>query len=127
MAEKAMMDVEREEALAKFCAEQAGEKLAEDVVALKVRDLSSIADYFIIMTATSVPHLKALVGHLEDEVREKFQVRPLAVDGEPASDWVLIDFGSVLVHVMGEEARRKYELERLWSDAPRLAIAAAAR
>jgi ribosome-associated protein len=48
----------------------------------------------------------------------------LSVDGEPASEWVLIDFGSVLVHVMSEEARNKYELERLWSDAPRLEIAA---
>ena len=113
----------KEETLARFCAEQALEKLGADVVALNVRDISSIADYFIIVTATSVPHLKALVGHLEETVREKFQRRPLAVDGEPASEWVLIDFGSVLIHIMGEEARNRYELERLWSDAPRMDLA----
>ncbi len=114
----------RDELLARFCAEQALEKLGSDVTALDLREISSVADYFVIITATSVPHLKALTGHLEDEVRTQFQRRPLAVDGEPFSEWVLIDFGSVLVHIMSEEARNKYELERLWSDAPRLEIAA---
>ena len=118
-----MADILQDEALARFCAEQSLEKLGGDVVALNVRDISSIADYFVIVTATSVPHLKALAGHLEDSVREKFQRRPLTVDGEPVSEWVLIDFGSVLVHIMGEETRNKYELERLWSDAPQLEIA----
>ena len=114
----------RDELLACFCAEQALEKLGSDVIALDLREISSVADYFVIVTATSVPHLKALVGHLEDEVRTKLQRKPLSVDGEPASEWVLIDFGSVLVHIMSEEARNKYELERLWSDAPRLEVAA---
>ncbi|MBE6381386.1 MAG: ribosome silencing factor [Lentisphaerae bacterium] len=114
----------RDEQLARFCAEQAMEKLGGNVVALDVRDISSIADYFIIVTATSVPHLKALTGHLEEEVKKEFQRRALAVDGEPASEWVLIDFGSVLVHIMGEEARSRYDLERLWSDAPRLELSA---
>ena len=119
MAENNVM---RDEMLARFCAEQAMEKLGGDVVALNVRDISSVADYFIIVTATSVPHLKALTGHLEEEVKKEFQRRALAVDGEPSSEWVLIDFGSVLVHIMGEEARSKYDLERLWSDAPRLEL-----
>ena len=116
-------NVRRDEELARFCAEQALEKLGADVLALNVRDISSIADYFVIVTATSVPHLKALASHLEETVREKFQRRPLAVDGEPVSEWVLIDFGSVLIHLMGEETRARYELERLWSDAPQLEIA----
>jgi len=115
-------NVRRDEELARFCAAQALEKLGSDVVALNVRDISSIADCFVIVTATSVPHLKALAGHLEETVRENFQRRPLAVDGEPASGWVLIDFGSVLVHIMSEEIRAKYELERLWSDAPQLDV-----
>ena len=117
----------REDAFARFCAETLQDKLAEDVAALAVRELSSIADYFIIATANSQPHLKALAGHLEREAREKYQRRPLAVDGEPASDWVLIDFGNVLVHLMSEDARRKYDLERLWGDAPRLDLAEAKR
>lgn len=112
-----------DEMLARFCAAQALEKIGGDVVVLDVRDISSVADYFIIITATSVPHLKALVGHLEETVRKELGRRALAVDGEPASEWVLIDFGSVLVHIMSAEARAKYELERLWSDAPRLEIA----
>ena len=65
-------NVGRDESLARFCAEQAMEKLGGDVVALDVRDISSIADYFVIVTATSVPHLKALVSFLEEEVRSKF-------------------------------------------------------
>ena len=124
MAENIAEKVDREEKLARFCAEQAMEKLGGNVVALNVRDISSIADYFVIVTATSVPHLKALAGFLEEEVKKEFQRRPLAVDGEPFSEWVLIDFGSVLVHIMGEEARSRYDLERLWSDAPRLELSA---
>lgn len=126
MTEKTM-EPARTEAFARFCAETAQEKLAENVVALAVRNLSSIADYFIIATAGSQPHLKALTSHLEREAREKWQIRPLAVDGEPASDWVLIDFGDVLVHLMSADARGKYDLERLWGDAPRLQLAEAKR
>ena len=104
----------RDELLACFCAEQALEKLGSDVIALDLREISSVADYFVIVTATSVPHLKALVGHLEDEVRTKLQRKPLSVDGEPASEWVLIDFGSVLVHVFSRDAREFYDLEKLY-------------
>lgn len=120
-------DQAQEERFARFCAETLQDKLAEEVTALAVRDLSSIADYFIIATANSQPHLKALASHLERQAREQFELRPLAVDGEPASEWVLIDFGSVLVHLMSEETRRRYDLERLWADAPRLALSEAKR
>ena len=111
-----MADILQDEALARFCAEQSLEKLGGDVVALNVRDISSIADYIVIVTATSVPHLKALGGHLEDSVREKFQRRPLTVDGEPVSEWVLIDFGSVIVHVFSRDAREFYNLEKLYAE-----------
>ena len=126
MPEK-VMDQTQEEMFARFCAETLQDKLAEDVTALAVRELSSIADYYIIATAGSQPHLKALASHLERQVRERFAIRPLAVDGEPASEWVLLDFGNVLVHLMSDETRRRYDLERLWADAPRLALAEAKR
>lgn len=122
-----LLDQTQEERFARFCAETLQDKIAEDVTVLAVRELSSIADYFIIATATSQPHLKALTGHLERQAREHFAVRPLAVDGEPSSEWVLLDFGNVLVHLMSEETRRRYDLERLWADAPRLALPEAKR
>ena len=124
---KKTVDQAQEERFARFCAETLQDKLAEEVTALAVRELSSIADYFIIATANSQPHLKALAAHLERQAREQFGLRPLAVDGEPASEWVLIDFGNVLVHLMSEETRRRYDLERLWADAPRLALSVAKR
>jgi len=124
---KKVMDPAREESFARFCAETLQDKLAEEVTVLAVRDLSSIADYFIIATANSQPHLKALASHLERQARDQFAVRPLAVDGEPASEWVLLDFGAVLVHLMSEETRRRYDLERLWADAPRLTLSATGR
>ena len=115
--------MERAKKIVKTAVHALNDKKAEDIKVIDISKVSAVADYFIIITATSVPHLKALVGHLEETVRKELGRRALTVDGEPASEWVLIDFGSVLVHIMSAEARAKYELERLWSDAPRLEIA----
>lgn len=117
MSEKVKIDPEQ---LARFCVEQAEDKLAQNVIALKVTDLTTIADYFVLCTANSEPQLRAVAGNLERKVREQYQVRPLSIDGESGSEWVLIDFGAVMVHVMTPSARAKYDLESLWGDAPKL-------
>ena len=104
--------------LADFCVKCVDEKLAENTVKIHVGDSSSVADYFVIATANSEPQLRALTGFLEREVREKFALRPLSESGESASGWVLIDLGTVIVHIMTPEVRDRYNLEGLWGEKP---------
>ena len=107
--------------IAEFCAKEAGEKKALDVVSLKVAELTTIADYFVLCTAQSEPQMRALSNWIQKSIFEELQVKPVTVDGEPVSKWILIDFGAVIVHIMTPEMRDRYQLEKLWGDAPKLA------
>lgn len=96
--------------------ELASDKKATDVVMLRVGDLTTIADYFVICSGRSDRQVGAVASGIVDSLRED-GVRPLAVEGEQAARWVLIDYGSVIVHVFAQEERDYYGLERLWSAA----------
>ena len=87
---------------------------AVDVVALDVRRLTSIADGIVIASGTSQRHVQSLADNVLRRAREA-DVRPLGVEGEQAGDWVLVDLGDVIVHVMRPEVRDFYNLEKLWS------------
>lgn len=108
--------------LAILCAEYAANKKAEDVLALDLRGISSFADYFVICSGTSEPHLKAIASEIQDKLREYHGLRPHHVDGYPASQWIVVDYVDVLVHIFHEEKRAFYSIEDLWSDAPRLPL-----
>ncbi len=88
----------------------------EDVLLLDIRDISILADYFVIGSATSERQAKAVVEDVKQKVKGTFDVRPLHVEGEPASGWVLMDYGSVIVHLFTPEMRAYYDLEGLWRD-----------
>ena len=103
--------------LAQLCRELAANKKAEDIVVLDVRKLSSVTDYFVICSGTSEPHLRAIVGELEDRLREDHGLKARAADGADGGRWVVMDFFDVIVHVMHPEVRQQYDLEGLWSDA----------
>lgn len=90
---------------------------------LDLREISTFTDFFVICSGTSEPHLKAIAGEIEVRLREECKVRPAAVDGFPASQWIVLDYMQVIVHVFHREKRDFYALEDLWSDAPRLTIA----
>ena len=90
---------------------------------LDLREISTFTDFFVICSGTSEPHLKAIAGAIEAGLREDHGVRPAAVDGFPASQWIVLDYMQVIVHVFHQERRDFYSLEDLWSDAPRLEIA----
>ncbi len=113
--------------LALFCRELADNKKAENIVILDLRELSSVADYFVICTGSSEPHLRAIVEEITDRLREKHGVRPSAMDGTLHTAWVVLDFFDVIVHVMRDEVRAHYDLEGLWGDAPRVRPRRAAR
>ena len=110
------------EELAALCAKAAGSKQAVDIVALDMREISTFTDFFVICSGTSEPHLKAIAGEIEDLVRKTDGTRPTAVDGRPLSQWIVIDYGNVVVHVFHQSKREFYSLENFWGDAPRLAL-----
>jgi ribosome-associated protein len=106
--------------LALLCRELADNKKAEDIAILDVRELSSVTDYFVIASGTSEPHLRAIVDEITEKLRDDFQLRPRAVDGTFQAAWVVLDFFDVIVHVMRQDVRDRYDLETLWGDAPRV-------
>ena len=106
--------------MALLCRELADNKKAEDIAILDVREVSSVTDYFVITSGTSEPHLRAIVDEITDQLREDHDVRPRAIDGTSQTAWVVLDFFDVIVHVMRQDVRERYDLETLWGDAPRL-------
>jgi len=75
----------------------------------------------VICSGTSEPHLKAIAGEIEERLRQEHDVRAVSVDGFPASQWIVLDYMQVIVHVFRQEKREFYSLEDLWGDAPRVA------
>ena len=110
--------------LALLCREFADNKKAEDIVILDVRKLSSVTDFFVVASGTSEPHLRAILAEVTERLREEQGVRPRAVDGSTHAAWVVLDYFDVIVHVMRQDVRERYDLESLWGDAPRLKLRA---
>ncbi len=106
--------------LALLCRELADNKKAENIVILDLRELSSVTDYFVIASGTSEPHLRAIVDEITDKLKDEHDVRPRAVDGTLQAAWVVLDFFDVIVHIMRQDLRERYDLETLWGDAPRV-------
>ena len=91
---------------------------AVNTVSLDVRELSNLMDYLVICSGASRRHVKSLANNVAQKAKAAGQ-RPLGIEGEDAGEWVLVDLGDVVVHVMLPAARDFYALERLWSSPPR--------
>jgi ribosome-associated protein len=113
--------------LALECRELADNRKAENIVVLDVAEISSIADYFVIASGTSEPHLRAISDEIADKLREHHDIRPRAVDGTLQAGWLVLDYFDVIVHVMRADVREHYDLEGLWGDAPRVRPGARAK
>jgi len=87
---------------------------------LDLRSISTFTDFFVICSGTSEPQLKAIANEIETRLREDHSVRPVAIDGFPTSQWMVLDFLQVVVHIFHQEKRAFYSLEDLWGDAPRV-------
>jgi ribosome-associated protein len=85
-----------------------------DIVALDVRGLTGVTDYMVFCTGSSDRQVKSLANNVEVEAK-KLGIKPLGTEGEQVGEWVLVDFGDVIVHVMLAETRAFYDLERLWT------------
>ena len=94
------------------------EKQAENLVLLDMRPVTLIADYFLIGTTASGRQSRAVVDEVTTRIKEEMGTRPLGVHGKPESGWIILDYGSVIVHVFAPEKREYYDLEGLWADAP---------
>ena len=103
--------------LALLCLEYADNKKAEDILSLDVRKLSSVTDYFVIVSGTSQPHLRAIVEEISGKLRDDHGLRPARAEGSKGGSWVVLDYFDVIVHVMHTETRKRYDLEGLWGDA----------
>jgi ribosome-associated protein len=90
------------------------EKQAEDILLLDLREVSILADYFVIGTATSERQAQAVTEGIRVATKEGLDVRPIHVEGESSSGWVLLDYGSVVAHVFAPDARKYYDLEGFW-------------
>lgn len=91
-------------------------------MALDLRGISSFTDFFLICSGTSEPHLKAIANEIEGQLRKEHGIKPRAIDGFPLSQWIVADFGDVVIHIFHTAKRPYYSLEDLWSDAPRLKL-----
>ncbi len=85
-----------------------------------MREISGFTDFFLICSGTSEPHLKAIAGEIQDKLKKEHDIRPHAVDGFPMSQWIVLDYTDVVVHIFHTSKRDYYSLEDLWNDAPRL-------
>lgn len=92
---------------------------AEDVIVLDVGGLTSVADVFIICSGRSSRQVSAIADHIERFLKDR-KIKPLSIEGKSDGQWVLMDYGDVIIHVFYEETRRFYDLEGLWVDAKRI-------
>ncbi|MBV8544947.1 MAG: ribosome silencing factor [Acidobacteria bacterium] len=94
------------------------DKKAFDLDVLAVAGLTSIADYFLMCSATSERQAVAIADSVVDRLREEDRVKPRLVEGTTPGRWILLDYGDFIFHIFTEDCRRFYGLERLWGDAP---------
>ena len=110
------------ESLARLCAQYADDKKAENIVILDVSGLSPITDILVICSATSSPHLRAVRDEVEEKLKTEHGMPPLVSDGSLDSQWLVLGYPNVVVHVFTQDKRDFYALEALWNDAPRLPL-----
>jgi len=108
--------------LAKLCSQMTDNKKAHDPVILDLRKVGGPADFFLIVSGDNEPHLKAIAAEIERGVEEEGGRKTYRTSGNSASQWIILDYGDVLVHVMHTARRSFYRLENLWGDAERIRI-----
>ncbi|MDP5254213.1 MULTISPECIES: ribosome silencing factor [unclassified Vibrio] len=102
-----------QEQLIHLLADKADDMKAEDIITLDVSDKSNITDTMIICTGTSKRHVSSIASHVANELK-KLGLTPIGIDGEAEGEWVVVDMGSSMLHVLQPQFRELYQLEKLW-------------
>jgi len=103
------------------CTNAALDKKAKNLIILKVKELSSFTDYFIICSGTSDRQVKGIAASIEETLK-KSGIQPLGIEGINTGNWILMDYGDVIIHIFYEPTREFYDIERLWSDVPSMSV-----
>ena len=96
-------------------------KKAKDVLVLELKELTIIADYFVICSGDSTTQVKAISDSIKEEFSKK-RIRLVGAEGLSHGRWVLMDYGDVIIHIFDSETRDYYQIEKLWLDAPRITV-----
>ena len=107
--------------LALYAAELASDKKGHDLYLLEVGQVSIIADYFLLVTGTTAVQVRTICDHLAETLKKE-GYQAIRVEGNSEAWWVVLDYGFLVIHVFQPEARIFYDLERLWSEAPRIML-----
>lgn len=121
MSKQAQGASQRSIELARVAARALDDKKGEDILILDVSGLLVVTDVFLLASGTSTRHVRGLMDDTEFAVRE-LDRRPIRREGAEYGEWVLLDYGDVVIHVFEKETRSYYDLERLWADAPQISF-----
>ncbi|MFF4344967.1 ribosome silencing factor [Kitasatospora sp. NPDC001540] len=117
-----MTVTDRSQELITVAAQAAADKLAHDIIAFDVSEVLSITDAFLIASAANDRQVRAIAEEIEEQLREKLDIKPVRREGEREGRWILLDYLDIVVHVQHSEERSFYSLDRLWKDCPELPI-----
>ena len=106
--------------LAKACAQAADDAKATNIAIYDLRSTSSLTEYAVVCTATSVPHLRAVLRDVGKDVAEQYDLQPIYAERTPQALWSVLDYIDVMVHIMADEVRSFYNLEELWHEENRI-------
>lgn len=93
------------------------DKLGKDITILNISNVSSLADYFVIVTGDSTPQVKALMENTKDKIKKVFGRSPLRMENDAKNRWNLLDYGDVVVHILHRDERETYAIEKFWNNA----------
>ena len=113
--------VSRSQEQAIFIAQAAKDKKAQDVLVLEVGHLTSIADFFVFGSAESERQVRGITTFIEKMMAVRYKVHPV-VEGKETANWILLDYGDVIVHIFRADIRQYYALEKMWADAPKIPV-----
>lgn len=106
--------------LALTMAQAADDRKGEDITILRVAEVSYLADYFVIVTGFSKAQVRAISQAIEEKVEKEWQRQPLRVEGKAESNWILLDYGEIIVHILLPQEREFYNLEAFWGHAEQI-------
>ena len=111
-----IMDIDSKK-LACVIARTLDDKLGKDITILNISNVSSLADYFVIVTGDSTPQVKALMNNTKEKIKEFFSRSPIRMENDTKNRWNLLDYGDVIVHILHKDERETYAIEKFWSNA----------